>query len=181
MESPISSSTSQESSGQHRNIDDVIDLIVNPTKITQYPWATRVMKKIHFGKSLETIVPQDFHRFESQSSINLEFNGTYSENNMNLARNCLTDDELIFDSFAVQTKPKFTILRGNSKKISKKEYQQKPKSRQVWSREEDDLVIRLIKVYGKRWSLLSIKMENRTGKQIRDRYLNKLDPTIKQL
>jgi len=33
-------------------------------------------------------------------------------------------------------------------------------------------------IYGKNWALISHQMKGRTGKQVRERYINKLDPTI---
>eukprot|EP00331_Platyophrya_macrostoma_P018052 CAMPEP_0176463384 /NCGR_PEP_ID=MMETSP0127-20121128/35849_1 /TAXON_ID=938130 /ORGANISM="Platyophrya macrostoma, Strain WH" /LENGTH=600 /DNA_ID=CAMNT_0017855519 /DNA_START=38 /DNA_END=1840 /DNA_ORIENTATION=+ len=53
------------------------------------------------------------------------------------------------------------------------------KGRNPWQPEEDEALKKYIKQYGKRWSVISRLMGGtRTGKQIRDRYLNKLDPTI---
>ena len=45
----------------------------------------------------------------------------------------------------------------------------------IWTVEEDEALMELINVYGKKWSKISRIMKSRTGKQIRDRYLNKLD------
>jgi len=47
-----------------------------------------------------------------------------------------------------------------------------------WSQEEDEKLENFIKRFGKNWSLISKYMPTRSGKQIRDRYLNTLDPTI---
>jgi len=44
-----------------------------------------------------------------------------------------------------------------------------------WTVEEDEILKELISVYGKKWSKISRIMKSRTGKQIRDRYLNNLD------
>jgi hypothetical protein len=44
-----------------------------------------------------------------------------------------------------------------------------------WTLEEDEALIELINVYGKKWSKISRIMKSRTGKQIRDRYMNNLD------
>ena len=53
------------------------------------------------------------------------------------------------------------------------------KKRNPWKPHEDEQLMKLIKQHGKKWSLLSKIMGGaRTGKQIRDRYLNKLDPSI---
>ncbi len=49
-----------------------------------------------------------------------------------------------------------------------------------WRQEEDDLIISLVKKYGKNWAQISNSMHTRNGKQIRDRFLNYLDPNIKK-
>jgi len=80
----------------------------------------------------------------------------------------------------------------NSKKILKKPLGSKPKplnpsnpfkttqvkKRQLWRPEEDAMVMGLIQKYGQKWRIIAKFMENRTGKQIRDRYLNILMPDI---
>lgn len=50
----------------------------------------------------------------------------------------------------------------------------------LWTSEEDREVIKLSKIYGNNWSKISenLQNKNRTGKQIRQRYLNFLDPSI---
>jgi hypothetical protein len=48
----------------------------------------------------------------------------------------------------------------------------------AWTVEEDKNVLDLIKKFGKNWSLLAKYMPSRSGKQIRDRFLNTLDPNI---
>jgi hypothetical protein len=48
----------------------------------------------------------------------------------------------------------------------------------MWSHKEDMQLIKLIKLHGRDWSTLSSLLVNRTGKQIRDRYLNSLDPGL---
>ncbi len=47
-----------------------------------------------------------------------------------------------------------------------------------WNKEEDSLISSLIKKYGKSWSKISKIIKTRNGKQIRDRYINVLDPNI---
>lgn len=49
-----------------------------------------------------------------------------------------------------------------------------------WTREEDQKIIQMVEVYGKAWSKISKMLITRNGKQIRDRYINILDPTIKK-
>ena len=48
----------------------------------------------------------------------------------------------------------------------------------AWSIEEDEKLKNYIKRFGRNWSLISKYMPSRSGKQIRDRYLNTLDPTL---
>ena len=47
-----------------------------------------------------------------------------------------------------------------------------------WKKEEDSLILNLIKIYGNSWSKISKIIKTRNGKQIRDRYLNVLSPNI---
>ena len=47
-----------------------------------------------------------------------------------------------------------------------------------WKKEEDTLILNLIKEYGKSWSKISNIIKTRNGKQIRDRYINVLSPNI---
>ena len=64
-----------------------------------------------------------------------------------------------------------------SKKILK---MQSFQSRRSWSESEDKKIIEMVEKHGLNWSLLSrLVGGSRTGKQIRDRYLNKLNPGIK--
>ena len=42
------------------------------------------------------------------------------------------------------------------------------------------MVQKLIKRVGKNWKLISEMLGSKTGKQIRERYINKLDPNIKK-
>ena len=49
-----------------------------------------------------------------------------------------------------------------------------------WSIEEDKSILELVKTFGKSWSKISRILSTRNGKQIRDRYINVLDPRIKK-
>ena len=51
--------------------------------------------------------------------------------------------------------------------------------KKIWSTEEDKKILKLIREVGKNWKLLSEVLGTKTGKQIRERYINKLDPRIK--
>lgn len=47
-----------------------------------------------------------------------------------------------------------------------------------WKKEEDDKIRELVKKLGSAWAKISKEFKTRNGKQIRDRYLNVLDPKI---
>lgn len=49
-----------------------------------------------------------------------------------------------------------------------------------WKKEEDIQIIDLVTQHGKAWSKISKTLGTRNGKQIRDRYINVLDPEIKK-
>ena len=51
--------------------------------------------------------------------------------------------------------------------------------KKIWSSEEDQTILSLVKKVGKNWKLLSEIIGTKTGKQIRERFINKLDPKIK--
>ena len=48
----------------------------------------------------------------------------------------------------------------------------------VWDKDEDLKLLALYKKYGKNWAKIANEMHSRTGKQIRDRFLNSLDEKI---
>lgn len=71
-------------------------------------------------------------------------------------------------------------LATPSKKIAKRVLSGPVQMRRTWTKQEDEQLLSLIKVYGQNWSMISQSMGgSRNGKQIRDRYLNKLNPSIK--
>ena len=47
-----------------------------------------------------------------------------------------------------------------------------------WKKEEDEMIIKLIEKYGTSWAKISKEIKTRNGKQIRDRYLNVLNPSL---
>ena len=47
-----------------------------------------------------------------------------------------------------------------------------------WTLEEDERLLSLYQQYGKNWKLISMHMLWRTSKQIRDRFINSLDPNL---
>jgi len=50
----------------------------------------------------------------------------------------------------------------------------------TWGKEEDSKLISLYEKYGNNWAAISKEMPQRTGKQIRDRFLNSLDSSYKR-
>jgi len=53
------------------------------------------------------------------------------------------------------------------------------KARNPWTPKEDQKLVDLMKKYGQSWAMISSLMDGRTGKQVRDRFLNKLRPNIR--
>ncbi|CAD8070741.1 unnamed protein product [Paramecium primaurelia] len=53
-------------------------------------------------------------------------------------------------------------------------------SRQLWTSQEDEQLKELVQKFGKKWSKICTVMDWRTGKQVRERYLNQLQGTINQ-
>lgn len=54
----------------------------------------------------------------------------------------------------------------------------KCKVRKQWSDEEDRKVLEFVRKYGKNWKRIEFELNGRTSKQIRERYINQLDPDI---
>jgi len=52
--------------------------------------------------------------------------------------------------------------------------------RKFWLPAEDAQLMELVNIYGEKWSKIASVMQGRTGKQIRDRYINSLKPGIRQ-
>lgn len=52
--------------------------------------------------------------------------------------------------------------------------------RRFWLPAEDAKLIELVSLHGEKWSKIATLMQGRTGKQIRDRYINSLKPGIRQ-
>eukprot|EP00961_Rhodomonas_salina_P280693 3791795-Rhodomonas_salina.1 len=63
-----------------------------------------------------------------------------------------------------------------------KEQQEAIKSAKCpWSKEEDETVMQLVKIHGlKSWAELAIHLPGRSGKQIRERWHNHLDPNVRK-
>ena len=74
----------------------------------------------------------------------------------------------------------FTIHREKRQPISKKSHsKRRQRARQIrWTPEEDERVRYLIAKFGKNWTVIAKVLDNRTGKQVRDRYNNFLRSDI---
>lgn len=72
----------------------------------------------------------------------------------------------------------FNLYKGNKRsKKEKKKRVRKPKK--IWTQEEDELLLKLIDQYGPtKWSVIASFMDNRQGKQCRERWHNHLNPSI---
>ncbi|CAD8077453.1 unnamed protein product [Paramecium sonneborni] len=53
------------------------------------------------------------------------------------------------------------------------------RSRHSWSAIEDEQLLELVKIHKRNWGMIASIMNWRTGKQIRERYINKLNPEIR--
>jgi len=94
-------------------------------------------------------------------------------------------DDLIFSQLSPNSKA--SCLAFNSKRIRKKiakkgspkaTLKKNGKKRIAWSSSEDERLLELFGIYGPKWAQIASKMEDRTGKQVRDRYLNVLVSSI---
>ena len=51
-----------------------------------------------------------------------------------------------------------------------------------WNTEEDQQLIELVQIHGpQQWNSIAVQLDNRTGKQCRERWHNQLDPSLKRL
>jgi len=55
-----------------------------------------------------------------------------------------------------------------------------PRRRNPWTSSEDEELKRLYEIYGPKWAKIARNMEDRSGKQVRDRYLSALVENIKR-
>lgn len=52
------------------------------------------------------------------------------------------------------------------------------KTRQPWTKAEDKAIVSLFEKFGNNWTIIASFLDGRIGKQVRDRFRNKLDPKI---
>ncbi|KAM3135982.1 hypothetical protein pb186bvf_011972 [Paramecium bursaria] len=50
--------------------------------------------------------------------------------------------------------------------------------RKQWTAEEDEKIMQLVQQYGKNWKMIALHFQGVLSKQIRERYINKIDPDI---
>ena len=122
----------------------------------------------------------------------------FEPNAQNLGQNCDIICEGIFNLPDFENAPneKSSIMLEQSKKIKKQTIQAGnkkkenleapakqaiPRRKDIWKAEEDLQLFNLYKEYGPKWSKIASLIPNRTGKQVRDRYLNTLRPDINHL
>jgi hypothetical protein len=87
------------------------------------------------------------------------------------------DNETSSDtSCFLKASKKISKSSESSKKVQRKKHN---KARNPWTPKEDAKLVELMKKHGQSWAMISAAMEGRSGKQIRDRFLNKLRPNIK--
>jgi hypothetical protein len=132
----------------------------------------------------------------------LSFPGNNAGYSSTYQHEAYTEDALNYSDNAHSSTPLYnddmdddqSSMLDNTRKIRKERLGQQMKSngnkkhmqnalklktkRNPWQPEEDDQVIELVAKYGQSWALIASLMKDRSGKQIRDRYLNKLKPDI---
>ena len=131
------------------------------------------MASINYTQSLNNT---DFYSNDFQSSSVSTWNEPES---LNLIPESFADFETSL--FFEDSENDNTLLQA-SKKISKSSngsYKKSKRARNPWTPREDAKLMELMKKYGQSWAMISSQLEGRTGKQVRDRYLNKLRPNIK--
>jgi hypothetical protein len=78
-----------------------------------------------------------------------------------------------------KNKPDTKVVKNKKKEVEAAETKNRNK-RRPWQPHEDAKVLEMVGKYGQSWALISSMLEGRTGKQVRDRFLNKLRPNIKK-
>ena len=92
----------------------------------------------------------------------------------------LTEDEMESNSrqSLVPLIERKTIKKQKRPSIKIEKKKKQKKFRNPWQNHEDEQLLQLVSKHGYSWSLISQMIAGRTGKQVRDRYLNKLNPGI---
>lgn len=78
--------------------------------------------------------------------------------------------------------PKWALITKEKKNQKKKSLEPKPKThtKNIFTEEEDRIIINLVNQYGYKWKKIGERLGTRCGKQVRERYLNNLAPGVKR-
>ena len=87
---------------------------------------------------------------------------------------------LLSRSKRIEKRPIVKKEASKPKAAAKKPPSKGPQKRTAWTPEEDEHLLSLFKVYGAHWAQIASHIPNRTGKQVRDRYMAVLVANIKR-
>ncbi|KRX10292.1 Homeodomain protein [Pseudocohnilembus persalinus] len=95
------------------------------------------------------------------------------------------DEDFLLKYFHKKYKGKWDLIakeipgRNSSQSLQRyRKFNNQKSGRSHWNQDEDRKVLQMIKQFGKNWGLISSNLKNRSGKQVRERYINCLDPSI---
>ena len=91
----------------------------------------------------------------------------------------MNDEKSAVSALSRKTKKIYKESAKDSYHVSDNNPKSKIK-RTPWQPYEDEQVVALVEKYGARWAKIATMLPGRTGKQVRDRYTNKLKPNIKK-
>jgi hypothetical protein len=86
------------------------------------------------------------------------------------------DDLSVTSSLCAASKK---ISKLSSEDSNKRSQKRSKRGRNPWTPKEDAKLMELMKKYGQSWAMISSHLPGRTGKQVRDRFLNKLRPGVR--
>ena len=90
--------------------------------------------------------------------------------------NSINDEDVLLPF--VHSTPQEKTSRKKKKKRSLKQIGYKGTKRGHWSDEEDEILLKLYSVHRNNWIKISRIMKTRKSQQVRDRFINHLDPKI---
>lgn len=121
----------------------------------------------------------------NKNQIEKPLEGEQPKNNITNSEWTKEEEEILFSLGNKKNKKKWILISNklNCKKSpSQCFYHYKAHSPNIrhnqWTSEEDSQIKELYAKYGKKWEKISKLMGNRTGKQIRDRFINRLDKGV---
>jgi len=97
--------------------------------------------------------------------------------NINLFKYANEEDDLFSDKDSLILSKKIT-KRSKGPKTPSTDSKEKSKKK-LWTESEDKLLLELIAQHGQKWTLIGKLIGGRKCKQVRDRYLNYLNPEVK--